>query len=270
MIIIGICKDDYSLIIGLGKIIVYGAVILGVLYIETIIIQTPVFSFVFVIGLSIFLICKFINKNNNNDSIKDCDSATKSATTKPIKDENITSDIIKKETISSDFQKELQQNTKTPQQVEDENWLKEKEDIIKTAQNDYNFIKSKLLEKAKNGKYITLNQQKQIIYNFQSSFLLSCIDRKYSNNPSGRIRTRSYKLNEKIDYNISKRRQFDFYLNTIKELANNDNICVKEKFIGKKDSADSGIYINLPYTYTNNLLVRFHQIEAILYCSVEY
>lgn len=170
----------------------------------------------------------------------------------------------------SDFQKELQENTKTPKQVEDENWLKEKEHVIKNAQGDYKYIKDQLVEKAKNGDYINLDQQKQIIYNFECSFLLSCINRRYSSNPSGRIGTSSYKPNEKVDYYINNSKQYYLYLNTIKELAQTDNISIKEIFISKKDSADNGTYVNIPYTYTNTILVRFHQIKVILECLIRY
>lgn len=60
----------------------------------------------------------------------------------------------------SDFQRQLQENTKTPEQVQDENWLKEKEQITLIATNDFSAIKRALLDKAKKRTVYCLKRAK--------------------------------------------------------------------------------------------------------------
>lgn len=260
---IALCNGDSSGFEAIGKVILYIGLFIGV---GAIIVYAPWLILVVIVGVIIWAVTSLKSHSSN--------SSPDNIANNHYVDYKQQSDRIEAHSIDNsnltDFQRQLQENTKTPKQVEDENWLKEKEHVIKNAQGDYKYIKDQLVEKAKNGDYINLDQQKQIIYNFECSFLLSCINRKYSSNPSGRIGTSSYKPNEKVDYYINNSKQYYLYLNTIKELAQIDNISIKEIFISKKDSADNGTYVNIPYTYTNTILVRFHQIKVILECLIRY
>ena len=60
-----------------------------------------------------------INKNNNVNQNSNSDTLSLTYNQEP-----------------SEFQKQLQENTKTPQQVEDENWIEESENIKKVAEKD--------------------------------------------------------------------------------------------------------------------------------------
>lgn len=262
LVIMGICKDDYSLVIAIGKFIGIGALILGVLWI---IAYCPWLIILIIIGLIVFLIC---HSSNNNSSTNNTTYNNYSNNTNQSENTSYSKPIYNSELTG--FKAELQENTKTPKQVEDENWLKEKEEIIKFANNDYSFIKKELLNKAKCGQYIISNGQRRITLDFVTSYLLGCIERKYSSNPTGKIGTSSYRKNEKVYYNISKIKQYNLYLSTINELASIDQIDVKVAYLSKKDSVDIGNYVTLPYTYTNNLLVSCYKIVVYLQCSIEY
>lgn len=267
MIVIGTCKNDYSLIIGLGKIILYGAVIFGILFIGALAIEVPALSVLFIGGVIIFLVYTFGN-NKKESLINNTDDSNNSTIKQEENDIKIeSSQVIDK----SEFQKELEANTKTHQQVEDEKWLKEKDYIKQTAEKDYNYIKNGLLEKAKNAEYITINQNKQIIYKYKCSFLLSCVHREHFYNPTGRRGTSSYRSNKKVSYSINKINQYDFYLSTIKELALKDNISINPFFV----ELDPVVYqkenrINLPYTYAHEWRTTSHEIKAYLKCTIQY
>lgn len=131
---------DTSGIEAIGKIILYGVLFLGLAWV---IIEVPWLLVLIVVGVIIWAITSSNNQSNNHLNTNNIYNAQDKAynykdkiSIKPI--ENPTS-----------FQTELQQNTKTPQQVVDEEWLKEKESIINYANNDYSFIKQNLLNKAK-------------------------------------------------------------------------------------------------------------------------
>ena len=161
----------------------------------------------------------------------------------------------------TDFQRQLQENTKTPQQVEDENWLKEKEQITNEANRDYKYIKQKLLDKVKSGQYSMVGNQKCISLNYYCDYLLKCVDIQYY-----------YRPTKKVCYNISKAKQYNLYLNVITKLASEDSISVIPFFAEVNIIKNSESKISLPYTYTHKYgqSVATHKIKAYLECSIHY
>lgn len=184
---------------------------------------------------------------------------------------NIESSFVDNSNLS-DFQRQLQENTKTPEQVQDENWLKEKEQITLIATNDFSAIKRALLDKAKNGQYTTSNGQKCISLDYYCSYLLSCVDRQYSSNTTGRFGTSSYRPNQKVYYHIDKTKEYNLYLSVIKELSLEDNISINPFFTERDIPHNCENRIPMPYTFTNKygIGVSSHQIKAYLQCSVKY
>ena len=169
------------------------------------------------------------------------------------------------------FIDELNQNTKTPQQVEDENWLKEKEQIKIIANADFADIKRKLLNKAKMGQYSITNGYKMISIDYYCSYLMQCVHREHFYNPTGRMGTSSYRTNKKVSYSINKAKQYDLYLSIIKEFASIDNISISPFFVEK----DPVLFqkenkINLPYTYAHEWRTTSHEIKAYLKCTIQY
>lgn len=260
---------DTSGIEAIGKIVGVGVLIFGALWV---IAYCPWMIIVIIAILILIVVLSnssnhnntnydnkniYYKENNNNDSIIKSNS-------------NINTTLNTNQSIT-DFQRQLQENTKTPRQVEDENWLKEKDYIIQVAERDYNNIKNKLLEKAKNAEYTFANHHKQIIYKYDCSFLLSCIHREHYYNPTGKLGTSSYRTNKKVTYTINKIKQYDFYLSTIKELSSNDNISITPFFV----ELDPVVYqkensITLPYTYKHEWHTNSHKIKAYLKCSIQY
>lgn len=269
---IAFCAGDSSGIEAIGKIIIYGALIIFMLYVCAIIIEIPVLSFIFAIGVFTFLLYKFIHRNDNSNSLKSNSSDIKNDVVESNEKVISSSEIVENKIIQSDFQKELEQNTKTPEKIADEKWVTEKGIILQTAERDYNYIKNELLKKAQNGEYVKMNQHKHIFYKFESSYLLNCIYRQYTRNPTGRIGSSSYRTNEKVYYHINKTKQYDLYLSTVLEYASNDNINIEPFFAERDVIYNRENSITLPYTYTHQygIGVSTHKIKAYLKCSIEY
>ena len=101
----------------------------------------------------------YLNDNALNDNHVYNQQQKENSEIAPIDNSNLT-----------DFQRQLQENTKTPQQVEDESWLKEKEQISNTAKRDFSEIKRILLEKAQKGQYSTFNGYKSISIDYYCTY----------------------------------------------------------------------------------------------------
>ena len=128
---IALCNGDASGFEAIGKIILYIGLFIGV---GAIIAYAPWLILIVIIGVIIWAVA---SSNNNSKNIYTNDNALnenhvynqqqkENSEIVPIDNSNLT-----------DFQRQLQENTKTPQQVEDENWLKEKEQISNTAKKDF-------------------------------------------------------------------------------------------------------------------------------------
>lgn len=258
---IAFCNGDSSGFEAIGKIILYIGLFIGV---GCIIVYVPWLLLLVVIGIIIWAVVSSKSNSNNNKSNSTYNNYQQ-------QDERIESHFVGNANIT-DFQRQLQENTKTPEQVQDENWLKEKEQITLIAKSDFDDIKRKLLEKAKNGQYSTSNGQKNISLEYYCSYLLGCIDRQYFYNPTGRMGTSSYRTNEKASYHIGKLKEYNLYLNTIKELALKDNISITPFFTERDVTHNRENRIPMPYTFTHKygIGVSAHQIKAYLECLIQY
>lgn len=253
------------------KFVAIGGTILGIMIIGA---YVPWILIIVVIGIILYLI---FNNNTSNSSDNHSQPINNN------KDYNFRVDLPEVKTTAitesntqnntsgmSEFQKELDQNTKTPQQVADENWIKEKAYITQTVERDYKYIKDMFLQKAKNGEYTTSNQQKRIFYNFECSYLLSCVNRKYSSNPTGRMGTSSYRTNEKVFYHINKIDHYNLYISKITELANEDKISISPFWVEVDMIYKTERSITLPYTFAKDWHTSRHSIKAYLKCSIIY
>lgn len=138
--------------------------------------------------------------------------------------------------------------------------------------HDFSAIKRALLDKAGKGQYTVSNGQKCISLEYYCSYLLSCVDRQYSRNPTGRMGTSSYRTNEKASYRIGKTKQYNLYLSVIKELALKDNISINPFFTERDVSNNRENKITMPYTFTHKygIGVSSHKIKAYLECTIQY
>lgn len=261
---VALSNGDPSGVEAIAKII--GGIVLFIVVgsIAVFIMDNPEFIIILIIIVSLIVAVYNLIKENNSKSINNTYQEQKT-------DNNIIVNNYKNDTPSlSDFQKELQQNTKTPQQVADENWLKEKEQIINEVNNDYKCIKQKLLDKAKQGQYSVVNGHKHISQNYTCPYLLRCVSRQYYHNPSGRMGTSSYRTNDKVYYHINKIEQYNLYLSIIRDLASKDNINISPFFVEVDVALQKENRINLPYTYKHEWKASSHKINVYLKCSIEY
>lgn len=165
------------------------------------------------------------------------------------------------------FKDELNQITKTPQQVLDEKWIKESEEIINIAESDYNCIKNKLLEKAKNGGYVIIFNKKRITIRHETNYLSKSIKRINKTVTKPKILGTGKNVYGNILYDIKSPKAYDLYLKTINRMAYIDDIKVEPIFI--ESSTDKNGQVNLPYRYTGIYTV-LHKITAYLECYIEY
>lgn len=261
---IALCNGDSSGVEAIGKTILYIGLFIGV---GAIIVYAP---WLLLVGIVIAVIVAITSSSNNRYSSP---TANNNYNNYPNleREEKVENNLIDNTNLT-DFQRQLQENTKTPQQVEDENWIKEKESITNSANYDFSAIKRALLDKAGKGQYTVSNGQKCISLEYYCSYLLSCIDRQYSRNPTGRMGTSSYRTNEKASYRIEKMKQYNLYLSVIKELALKDNISINPFFTERDVPNNRENKITMPYTFTHKygLGVSSHQIKVYLECSIKY
>ncbi len=261
---IAFCNGDSSGFEAIGKIILYIGLFIVV---GAIIAYAPWLILIGIIAFFIFglILSQKNNQNNYNNNVSNKNNISykpqENDEVSPINNLNL-----------SDFQRQLQENTKTSQQVEDEKWLKEKEQISIIAKNDFNDIKRKLLDKAKNGQYSMSSGKRHIVLKYYCPYLLSYVDKRCSRNPTGRMGTSSYRANEKIYYHINKMKQYNLYLSVIKELAAKDNISINPFFTERDIPNNRENRITMPYTFTPKygMGIISHEINAYLECSIEY
>ena len=247
-----VCGDT-SGIEAIGKGILY---IVLFLCIGWIIVEVPWLLVLVFIGIIIwvFVSSNSINNNttNNNYNFQDKEYENE-PTTKPIK--NPTS-----------FQTQLQQNTKTPQQVLSEQHSKEIEQSKKSANIDYENIKREMLQQAESGNYSTANEHKCITYDYKYRWKPSFIGERsghtYINktvfNPSGQYASEiSIFITDTVYYNT--------YMYELKRLLSTDNISVLPLLMHK----NSGKIYSLPH-HSVGFGESVYHYEFVLRCSVQY
>ncbi|MCM1232628.1 MAG: hypothetical protein NC489_21085 [Ruminococcus flavefaciens] len=269
---VALCKGDSSLMEGIIKFVLIGGVILGIMFIGA---YVPWLLIIAVVGIILYFVFQnnsdtpshhsqsTNNKDDYNFHIDLPEPKTTVTTNNQIQNINST---------PSDFQKELAQNTKTPQQVENDKWVTEMLNIERCAKKDYERIKDQLLRKAKSGEYTTTNENKYITIDYECEYIEKCIKRVASTNPTGKRGTNSYKENAKVQYTLDKTKEYELYLTTIKEIANPDNVNVSSYFTEILDTAlkKYEIKTTLPLTYTHDFWVHNHKVKAYLKCSIQY
>lgn len=261
-------NGDSSGIKVIAQIVIYMVLILGTLYLA---VQPGVMPIIGIIVAAVFLVIiinslinkkKPVDNTNINFNRKEQELNTESnvaVISEPIEQREYTG-----------FKADLQKNTKTPDQILNEKWLKEQKEIIEQVNNDYSMIKQELIEKAKTGKYVVNNNQRCIYLNFYDLYLSECINRNYSRNPTGRIGSSSYRSNEKVVYTISKVKQYNFYLDMIKDYAIDDEIRIKPLIVARNDVKKIEYPISLPFIYTNSFDINWIKVKVYLNCTIEY
>ena len=164
------------------------------------------------------------------------------------------------------FQSELQQNTKTSQQVKSEQQSKEVEQAKQSANVDYETIKRELLQQAESGNYNTVNGRKYITFNhkyrWKPSFIGEQSGHTYINktlfNPSGQYAS-------EISIFISDNTYYDTYISEIKRLLSKDGVSVQVCLLHK----NTGMMYSLPYHSIGFGESTYHY-EFVLRCSVQY
>lgn len=247
--------NDSSLLLAILK---YGGIIVGIILFMYLLVTCPWILILGVIGLIIFCVAQSGSSNQSNISKTQHQNTTYT---------NQYDNISTNQNLTK-FQAELQENTRTPQQALDEQWEREKGDVKRKAESTYGTIKSQLLSKAKNGDYTINNGRKRIEYTFESDYLTKCVERNHTQNPTGKIFTRSYKPHDKVTYTISKRKEYDYFMSILKNLANNDGIVITPIFRKEQTGGAIDLY-SLPYIDTETMCFVNH-MKVYLICTIQY
>lgn len=236
------------------KIVAIGALFLGSLWL---LVKVPWL----VIGVVIYVIVYFAQKSyKQNKEIKNNSIDEK---TKDIHEEKIEEYI---NISNSKFKDELNQNTKTPEEYENERWLVESEKIIKQANSDYKYIKIQLMSNARSGEYLIIGDKKCVFFNYESKYIDNYINRKDQSIRSNKL-LGGRDFHGQLLYEIKDIKQYNFYIETLMTLALEDDIIIKPTFIEECRTVTKNV--SLPYTYTGQF-IYLHKINAELRCSIEY
>ena len=252
---IAFLNGDSSGVKAIGKGILYIALFLGVCWI---IAEIPWLLILVVVGIIIWAIVSLNNTNTNASNTNNSyDNKDKYYENK---------NVIKPVENPTSFQSELQQNTKTPQQVKSEQQSKELEQAKQSANVDYETIKRELLQQAESGNYSTVNGRKCITFNhkyrWKPSFIGEQSGHTYINktifNPSGQYAS-------EISIYIADNTYYDAYISEIKRLLSKDGVSVQVGLLHK----NTGILHSLPYHSVGFGESTYHY-EFVLICSVQY
>lgn len=123
------------------------------------------------------------------------------------------------------FRDVLNQNTKTPSQIQSENELEESERIKSLAKTTYEHIKEQILKKATNGEYSQTNKNRLITIDysgyetagFVTQSQISTFINKTFFNPRGEYATFQC-------YNIVNQNSYNLFISEIRKLADIDEI----------------------------------------------
>ena len=243
---------DTSGIEAIGKIIGYGALILGVM---AIIAYVP-WLIIIVVVIAIIWICISSKTNSHHDNINNQNRPTNDTQNEIIHDNSLTG-----------FKAELQENTKTPQQVQKEQNNKDIELAIKQAENDYSSIKQNILKQAQSGNYKIINGKRDIVYDFDyifiPDFIKSDSKQAYINktifNQNGQLAT-------EISFTISNHITYNSYITKIKQLAQADGIIINPLIVNKNNPS---IVHTLPFRTVGFAESTYHY-KFVLRCKIQY
>lgn len=246
-------NGDTSGLQAIGKILLYVGLFLGIAWT---IVNVPWLLVLVAVVVIVWGIASSSNNNSTNNTISNHNNYTNTKVNTIIEPiENPTS-----------FQSKLQQNSKTPEQVKNEQQSKEVEQARRSANIDYEAIKRELLQQAKSGNYTTINGHKTITfdhkYRWKPSFIGERSGHTYINktifNPSGQYAS-------KISIFITDRIYYDAYIAEIKRLLSNDGITVQAGLFHK----NNGTIYSLPH-HSIGFGESVHHYEFVLRCSVQY
>lgn len=167
----------------------------------------------------------------------------------------------------SDFQKELQQNTKTPQQVETIKSEQKLNQIYSYAESTYQLIKQEIMTQAKNANYTYKSGNKTIIYDYKFRHRPEFIGRRLEHvfinqslfNPQGQYAN-------KLTMFITDQDYYNNFMAKIHSLAGEDNISVKPLMIHKKNNSTFDYF---PFTIQGFGVSEF-DYDFVLRCIVSY
>ena len=127
----------------------------------------------------------------------------------------------------TEFQKQLNNSIRTEEQIQKENYDKEKDKILSRVQNDYNNIKDKLITQVKSGKYYNNNGQKYVIihYELRHSLIPICVEpneNRVGVTPS--IFNPNPKKHIELKFKIVNKYLYDLYTTELQHLLEQDKI----------------------------------------------
>lgn len=244
---------DTSGIKAIGKFILYGALILGVM---AIIVYAP-WLIIIIIAVVIIWACVSSKGNSHPNNTGSYDN--------PIINTS-QNEIIHDDSLTG-FKAELQENTKTPLQIQEEQNNKEVREAYTQAENDYAAIKRNILNQAKSGNYQATNGKRNIIYDFDYMFTPSFIKSESKMvHINKTMFNQSGQLANEVSFSISNYTYYNSYIRKIKELAKQDDISVDPLVVKKNDSS---VVHSLPFRTVGFAESDYHY-KFILRCRIQY
>lgn len=224
-------------------------------------ISNPIISVIVVIIAGLYYILR-PSKNTKNNT----EAENQSDISENICFNNTDEIQPKKVPCYSEFQKELSQNTISPEEVAAQKWQEEQKQIIEQASQDYMSIKKRLLEKAQNGQYRVIGNKKCVEYSEINYYISTKINVEGGCNFSKRILSSQTVMHPWKRYSIQEQKQVDAYKQTIINLAHEDNIKVRFYYISQYIPSQQNTEVSLPIRYDSNR----YEIKAYWECSVLY
>lgn len=244
---------DTSGIEAIGKFILYGALILGAM---AIVAYAP-WLILIIIAIVIIWACTSSKGNSHFDNTSSHNEPIiNTSQNKNIHDDSLTG-----------FKAELQENTKTPLQIQEEQNNKDVKTAYRQAENDYNSIKQNILNQAKSGNYQVTNSKRNIVYDFDYMFTPSFITSESKMvHINKTMFNQSGQLANEVSFSISNYTYYNSYIRKIKELAKHDDISIEPFIINKNDTS---IIHSLPFRVIGFAESDYHY-KFVLRCRIEY
>lgn len=181
---------------------------------------------------------------------------------------NKTTALKERMVFMTSFKEQLKNNTKTKQQITNEQQEKTSKEIIDRANYMYDQVKKELLKAAQSGEYTYIEGKKHIIVRLKSSYINSCVKRANKSKYYKSFFSSFYsKIDHKLEYRFVPDTACEQYIAVLKQLGLEDGIVIESAFLENDISRKRRV--EPPYIYTK-IGTAGHKVLRYIQASIEY